>query len=276
MNLKKLKYLKDEIYRKIGFIFYYLKPRPLFHKISKKLSSRKLDDFNWKYYSSIYKIELIYTATKNTRIINENDYIFKEDKLIKKNNNILPLHPNCRLLYETILQLDPKSILELGCGGGDNLANLKMLNENINSYGLDISADQISLLYKRHTRLNSWISIVDAKQKFPNYISSVNLAFTQAVIMHIHNNDGHLMALQNLFDTAKNYVVLMENWKSHNFVHDIKNLYEEGKIKWSNLYLYFKRSPEFDNKPHLLIASSSPLDDYELLNDDSILQEKAF
>lgn len=272
MNFKKLKYLKNEITRRIGFFSYYLKPGPLIHKISKKLRSKNIDDFNWKYYSSIYKVELKYSSTQHTRILNLNDYLFKDMNLIKKNKKLLPLHPNCKLLYETILQLNPESIFELGCGGGDNLANINTLNEKINLYGVDISKEQISLLHKRHPNLNSWISMVDAKKKFPKYITKVNLAFTQAVIMHIHDNDGHIMALQNLFSTANNFVVLMENWRSHDFVADIKNMHQQGKIKWPNLYLYFRRSPELNNEPHILVASSLLINDYELLNDDSTLQ----
>lgn len=62
----------------------------------------------------------------------------------------------------------------------------------------------------------------------------------------------------------------MENWQSYNFVKEIKNLYSEGEIPWKELYLYFRRSTEFENKPHIMIAASSPIPHYELLNKDSI------
>ncbi len=276
MGVKKaLRKIKNQI-DKFDFISYYLHPFSLKRKIKlwiTRNSNSQLhqDDFDWQSYTIFYKTELKKVAAKHTQLLKSGDYEYKFGNLKKINQNILPLHPNHRLLYETILQLEPNKVFELGCGGGDHLANNIFLNNGLTLYGLDISSDQISLLLKRHDYLNAWLSVWDSKKRFPDNFPTVDLGYSQAVIMHIHKGDGHLLALENLFRISKKYVVLMENWRSHNFVEDIKNLHSEGKIPWKELYLYFRRSPEFENKPHIMIAASSPIPHYELLNKDSIL-----
>ena len=44
------------------------------------------------------------------------------------------------------------------------------------------------------------------------------------------------------------------------------NLTREPKSNNSNLYFYFRRSPELNNHPHLMIISSSKLDYEELVD----------
>ncbi len=260
------------VLKKLGFLFYYLKPGSINDRVVRYLDRTKKDDYNWDNYTTMYKSELRSIKGKHTQILKDNDYQFVDQKLVKTNQDILPLHVNHRLLYETILQLSPNSILEIGCGGGDHLANNILLNKEIVPYGTDISSNQISLLHDRHPNLKAWTSVSDSKELLPNYFPMVDLAYTQAVIMHIHKNDGHLIALQNIFSKAKKHVILMENWNTHNFVEDIKNLHKANLIKWPELYLYFRRSPELNNKPYILIASSLKINEYEILNDDSTLK----
>jgi len=88
--------------------------------------------------------------------------------------------------------------------------------------------------------------------------------------MHIKTGNGHLVGLSNLFKIASKQVLLMENWCSHNFVKDIWFLFNQRMIPWQDLYMYFRRSPERQNKPHLVVASSVPLD-YEPLSSDAIM-----
>ncbi len=269
--------IKNQI-DKINFISYFLDPLSIKRKIKlwtnrNKNSKLNCDDFDWDSYTLFYKTELRKVSQKHTQLLKTGDYEYKFGELNQKNKNILPLHPNHRLLYETILQLKPKKVFELGCGGGDHLANNIFLNKGTTLYGLDISSKQISLLIKRHGYLNAWLTVWDSKKRFPENFPTVDLGYSQAVIMHIHEGDGHLLALENLFRISKKYVVLMENWRSHNFVEDIKNLHSQGKISWKELYLYFRRAPEFDNKPHILVAASAPISNYELLDEDSVLIE---
>ena len=138
----------------------------------------------------------------------------KNSCLNKTNDVILPLHPNHRLLYETILQLNPRSLEEIGCGCGDHLYNLGVLSPEINLSGIELSAAQIKFFKKRHPNLRANISQYDSTLLLGGNNQSFDIAFTQAVIMHIKTADKHLIALQNLFKLASKQVVLMENWKT--------------------------------------------------------------
>ena len=87
--------------------------------------------------------------------------------------------------------------------------------------------------------------------------------FTQAVIMHIHTGDAHLIALENLFKMARKYVILYESMKNHPFLDDIKKLHLEKRISWDNIFFYYRHNEEI-NAPMGLICSSTPLNYPEL------------
>ena len=181
----------------------------------------------------------------------------------------MPLHPNHRLLYETILQLSPGSIIEVGCGGGDHLSNLNILNSNIKFYGIDLSKDQIDFLHQRHPQLHVDLQNLDITLPHPFDSPQVDIAYTQAVIMHLKTGNNHLVALANLFIYARNQVILMENWRSHNFMSDIQFLFTNKMINWDAIFFYYRLSKEL-GVPHLMVISSVPLKypelkDYDLL-----------
>ncbi len=73
-----------------------------------------------------------------------------------------------------------------------------------------------------------------------------------------------------MFRAARRYVVMMENWKKHEFVRDIQALHAQGRIPWPQVHLYLRRVPEMNNRPHLLIASAVMLS-YEALHSDDTL-----
>ncbi len=73
-----------------------------------------------------------------------------------------------------------------------------------------------------------------------------------------------------MFQRAAKQVVLLENWQAHLFLDDIRQLHEQGRIPWKELHFYFRRAPEWDNRPHLMVISATPLD-YEPLTDYGVL-----
>ena len=235
----------------------------------KSIINRKkiTDDFDWELYHEHYEGEVAKSGRKHTRILLPGDYLFRKNRLTRT-NEILPLHPNCHLLYETILQLSPASVMEIGCGGGDNLRNINVLAPDINLFGRDISPEQINFLKKRHPSLDASIGQLDIT--LPHSLDSqrVDIVFTQAVLMHIKTGNGHLVALSNLFYWASNQVILMENWKSHDFKADIEFLFSRRMLPWKNIYMYYRDSSEY-RKPHIMIISSKPLDTYKRLTDYS-------
>ena len=228
------------------------------------------DDFDWRAYSAHYADELLEVERDYTTRLSPQDYVLTDDGSLVQQSAKPPLHPNHRLLYETLLQLRPSQVLELGCGGGDHLYNLSVLAPEIRAAGVDRSPEQLALLKRRSPGLAASVSVADITRPLPASLPAADIAYTQAVIMHIKTGDAHLDALSNLFGAASKQVVLLENWGCHFFVADIKRLHAAGRIPWETLYFYFRRAPELGDKPHLLVVSAAPLD-YEPLEDDAVL-----
>ncbi len=240
----------------------------LLHKFRSVLSIVQ-DDFNWKGYHRIYGKQLSELSKIHTQILKHDDYIFKNNELTL-NHDVLPLHPNHGLLYETIFQLSPNSVMEIGCGWGDHLYNINLLNPEIKLSGIDLSHEQISNLKKRHPELRADIEQLDITLPYPFSYPINDIAFTQAVIMHLKVGNSHLIALSNMFKCATKQLVIMENWTAHNFYGDIKFLFSRKMIPWKNIYYYYRESKEF-KKPRLMIISSVPLKNYPVLDGYSIL-----
>ena len=230
------------------------------------------DDFDWEVYNTQYRKQVIDISKEHIQVLRDNDYIFDNNTLKINNRGILPLHPNHRLLYETILQLNPASVFELGCGCGDHLHNIDLLCNNMELYGVDISGDQLAFLRERHPNLNASVDQYDCTLPFPLIFPKVDVAYTQAVLMHIQTGNGHMIALSNLFSLATKQIVLMENWTRHEFMKDINRLYALKVIPWKEVYFYYRDSEEL-KRPHIMIVSSLPLNQYKPLTDFGILRD---
>ena len=111
--MKRLKYILYRIMSSISVL-------------KKKIYRPGADDFDWRWYHLHYQAEVDNIKRDHTQMLSPGDYNFSGGVLSLK-SNVLPLHPNHLLLYETILQLNPTSVLEVGCGGGDHLSNLSVL-----------------------------------------------------------------------------------------------------------------------------------------------------
>ena len=239
-----------------GYIVYRLKS--FFKNDLKKIKFK--DDFDWDLYTIHYKAELEQMKSENLSIIKFNDYAFINNKLICNIKNGLILHTNHHVLYETLFILNPKNVIEFGCGGGDHLRNINTLNNQIVLNAFDRSTNQIELLKQRHPNLNANIKIQDITKKF-EMNNKYDISYSQAVIMHI--KDGHIQALENMFNIANNQVILMENWLEHDFYDDIQMLFMQKRINWESLYLYINNY----QSSTILIASKTKLNNFkELIN----------
>ena len=241
----------------------------LTRRIKSMLGKKIGDDFDWSTYNMHYRGELQATKNTYTQVLSQGDYTLINDRLTKRNDRVPNLHPNMHLLYETILQLRPASVLELGCGGGDHLHNLNILSPNTRLLGLDLSEEQLAFLRERHPALPAECKQCDCTLPFPSDMPGVDIAYTQAVIMHMKTGNNHLVALANLFSAATKQVILMENWSCHDFLADINKLLDLKVLQWKKLYFYYRESEEL-KKPHLMIVSSVPLK-YPTLSDYRIL-----
>jgi len=236
------------------------------------LKGEKLDKdmFDWPLYFLHYRGELKENRKQYLQSLSAGDYGFVGGKLVRQNEQIKPLHHVHRFLYETILQLEPASIFEMGCGTGANLHNLATLLPAARVCGIDLSDRQLKGLARTYPHLKSRTKLADATAPFSFLPFEIcDVAFTQAVIMHIHTGELHLMALENLFKMSSKYVVMIERAKNHPLKNDIENLAKQGRISWDNIYYYYRQNDE-TGQPMGLICSRTPLP-YPELSDYSIL-----
>jgi len=218
----------------------------VFRGILNKLSRfYKVDDFSWRKYHMAYKRQIMDITNEFTLVLSKDDYQITEGKILL-NPMLLPLNPNHKLLYETICHLNPKSVLEVGVGGGDHIHNLHLLLPEARFYGVDISQSQIDFLLHRHPDLKNIckLAVVDVTRKdILNNFGKVDLVYTQAVLMHIRRGNRYIGALKNMFNIS-NYIVLMENWTTHNFFDDITKVSQERDFPWPELNIYKNDSGE--------------------------------
>lgn len=231
------------------------------------------DMFDWPLYFLHYKGELVENDKKYLQSLAKGDYRFDNGKLAKTDAAVKPLHPVHRFLYETIMLLGPESVFEIGCGTGPNLHNLKILLPDARVCGIDLSERQLKGLTKTYPGLVPYAKQADATAPFsPLPFERCDLAFTQAVIMHIHTGELHLVALENLFKMAGKYVVLIERAKNHPLKDDIRKLFDQGRLGWDKLFFYYRVNPE-NGKPMGMICSLEPLSFPELVDYKILLDE---
>lgn len=239
--------------------------RAIFNKLSRLYN---VDDFNWRKYHVTYNRQIMDITNEFTLVLSKDEYQIVEGKILL-NSMLSPLHPNHKLLYETIYRLNPKSVLEVGVGGGDHIHNLHLLLPEAKFYGVDISQNQIDLLLHRHPDLKNIcrLAVADVTKKdVLNTFGKVDLVYTQAVLMHVRRGNRHILALKNMFNMS-NYVVLMEHWARHNFFDDITRIFQERDLLWPELNIYKNDSGE----QVLMILSRKELKEFSPLRSNEEL-----
>ncbi|UWQ16208.1 trans-aconitate 2-methyltransferase [Jannaschia sp. M317] len=203
--------------------------------------SRKFydDDFDWDSYTEdSYERRLVSVVEReNLAAAAPGDLTF-DPATGSVTSNSRPIHPNQQAILEVIGRLRPRSVHEVGCGGGDHLANGQLLYPDIAFSGSDRSDGQLALARKRHPTLADRLVQRDLTMPFSrNWVQS-DLVYSQTVLMHIHTAVSHFVALSNMVALAERYVLLMENQQCHNFVEDIGNLHAGGHFAWDSLHVY--------------------------------------
>lgn len=238
-------------------------------RVKRLLTGQTSDDYDWSLYHRLYNDQIRESARQFSQILQPGQYIMEAGKLVRKDSALLPLHTNWRLVYETVITLGPASVMEFGCGGGDHLANLQLLAPEIRLFGLDLSHEQLRTLARRHPGLRAHTRQCDITLPLPYDSPAVDLAYSQAVLMHIKKENGPLMGLYNMFRAARRQIVLMENWHSHHFRRLVDTLIAKKLVPWENVYFHYRDAPE-TGKPHLMVLSSQPLD-FPALGDYTVL-----
>ena len=231
------------------------------------LDRKYADDFpgNWFGYTERYMTELAESPVLANLLPGQ--YRVTDGKIFLA-KDLPPLHLNHRAIYETVLNLHPCSIMEVGCGAGDHLANLHQLLPSAEIYGCDLLETQLDVLGQRHPGLRDNVFVHDVVVAVPP--QQAELVYTQAVLMHL--GSGRLLAaLWHTFAAATKYVIMMENWQCHDFYQNLQALATMRCFPWESLHCYISTITAQD----LLVCSRESLTgSYKELHGDRQLRRR--
>lgn len=226
------------------------------------------DDFDWDNYTEdSYARRTDEVGQTNTQFAHNGHLSFDAATGVVHTQDP-PAHPNVLTILEAIGQLQPSSVHEVGCGGGDHLANAAGLYPEISFSGGDRSSSQLAFAQSRHGFAEGQTFLQDLTMPFSRHWPKADLVYSQAVIMHIHTAVSHFVALTNMVNIANEYVLLMENQQCHNFVQDVVGLRDGGHFNWDTCHIYL-----FDGShgPKAMLLSRQELQGYvELTSDEQL------
>ena len=214
------------------------------------------DDFNWDTYTrDKYGPQQKQIAKEFDLRVGRDVYFDSEKQQLCEGS--AKLHPNSFCIYESVGKLAAKSVIEIGCGGGDHLHNIKTIYPEVEVRGGDRSVEQLKFLRERNPEIADDTFQQDITMPLSSKWPKAELVYSQAVIMHIKTAVSHLNAMANMFHLASDYVVLMENYGCHPIVEDVTRLHEGGHIPWENVHFHVIH---YHNKPYCLVVSRTPCD----------------
>ncbi|MEP3918849.1 hypothetical protein [Ascidiaceihabitans sp.] len=203
--------------------------------------SRKFydDDFDWNSYTDdSYKRRIETDIESQFQAVAQNDQLGFDTASGHVTVSGSDMHPNHLLILEAIGQLQPKSVHEVGCGGGDHVANGQTLFPQIAFTGGDRGQTQLDMAMSRHPELIDAVALQDITMPLSRHWPRADFVYSQAVLMHIHTAVSHFVGLANMVNLSDRFVLLMENYQCHNFIADIQNLRDGGHFDWPELYIY--------------------------------------
>ncbi|WP_432816831.1 hypothetical protein [Sulfitobacter sp. JB4-11] len=232
--------------------------------------SRKFydDDFDWETYTAdSYERRLKGVVERENRAVAKSGELRLDPQSGRIEVDGQDIHPNQRAILEAIARLKPDSVHEVGCGAGDHLANGAALFPHIAFSGADRGQTQLDLAARRHPELAPHLSLQDITMPLSRHWPHADLVYSQTVLMHIHTAVSHFVGLANMVNTARKYVLLMENQQCHNFVEDIINLRDGGHFAWQEMFIH-----RFDGTTgaRTILLSKERLDLPELSSDAAL------
>jgi len=188
------------------------------------------DDFYWpRYNKDFYRREISRVGYLDR--LSETSWSIENARIIVSSKR--DLHPNHRLIYETALNLRPRAITEIGCGGGDHLANLKLLLPEVYLVGFDVSADQLEFARERNFA-DDGVVLHRRDMTEPDgahgFERSADLVYTNSVLMHIHGGKRPERFVQNMAVISRRYILLEENWWRHNYLRLIQSVLPDARV----------------------------------------------
>ena len=186
---------------------------------------RAMDDFDWSDYPSHYRVENAFNRRYFTDDLRDVDFLFHGGRLYLL-ADCKPLNPTHRCILEAICNLpDVRSIAEIGVGGGRYLANLRaILGRDVRLSGYDLSPGQLKFFSELFPEVfaETHTAVMDLVQAAIPPNDRPDLAYASTVLMHIQRSDAYRSAFRNLLASGRSYVLLMDNWRSHDYFADMQ------------------------------------------------------
>lgn len=183
-----------------------------------------IDDFDWDVYPAHYRAENEFIRRFFTDDLRDVEFLFANGKLYLL-ADCKPVNQTHRCVYEAICNLpDIQSIAEIGVGGGRNLANLRLLlGPDVALSGYDRAPLQIKFFQELFPEAfrETATGIMDLTEASIKEEHLPDVVFASTVLMHIQRPDAYRSALRNLLASARNFVVIMDNWSAHDYYADL-------------------------------------------------------
>ncbi|MBI5100214.1 MAG: class I SAM-dependent methyltransferase [Nitrospirae bacterium] len=211
-------------------------------RFKRHILKMQVDDDNWETYSKAYGPEneaesFYYTfdlGKIDHKIIEGNIYILGDCK---------PLQFSNRAIIEAVINLpDIFSIAEVGAGNGKLIVNIKrILGSKIGYSASDIAQCQLDLFKQTFPKDFDEIRpyVLDITKEPLPLKEKTDVVFAATVLMHIKRDIEYNKALLNLLFSANKFVVIIDNWKSHDYYEDISNIITNTpRLSIATIYKY--------------------------------------
>ena len=183
-----------------------------------------IDDFDWDDYPALYRAENEFNRRFFTDDLRDVDFLFTNAKLYLL-ADCKPLNQTHRCVYEAICNLpNIRSLAEIGVGGGRYLANFRLLlGRDVELSGYDRAPLQIKFFQElfpevfRETRTG----VMDLTEASIKEGPLPEVVYAVTVLMHIQRPDAYQSALRNLLASARNFVLILDNWNAHDYYADL-------------------------------------------------------
>ena len=169
-----------------------------------------------------------------------NYWNLRAGKKILKCTNDINLENNEINIFLSIIK-NKKNVLDIGCGDGELLRNLKKINK-CNCHGIDFSQNLIRIAKKRSKNINYYcIDMNRIKEEF-KVKTKFDYIITKRSIQNLTswNDQKKFINQLKFFSSPKTKILLMES--SNDGLKNINNMRSKLKLKkiikpWHNLYL---------------------------------------
>lgn len=184
-------------------------------------NTKPADEYAWENYTEEYRQQLnqIKEFDGQEFFITEFDVISSGGVMDLVKNDIVfknKLHPNWMEIYFQAWKLQPKSVFEVGFGGGYHLKNIQKMCPDAHIAGCDLLQTQLDFA-KEFSQLPHEIEfnlqICDfTKEIVP--LMKYEFVFSQAVVMHQSTEHAKAM-LKNMGQISSKYILLVEGIANH-------------------------------------------------------------